>query len=275
MSPREPILASTKLNTVLERYPDLVDVLVELSPAFRQLRNPILRRVQARLVTVAHAARIAGLEPTALVLTLNAAAGIAAPTDRAAAEPSPSAAAISWPEDAPVAVELDVRPMLARGEEPFGTIVREAARTPVGQIFRLRAPFEPFPLYDALAKQGFGAASRQLGPNDWEVSFLRERPGGARPAPTAASAEPFDWDAPNATVTIDVSELVPPEPMIKILEALARLPAGGTLLVRHVRRPIHLYARLDELGCRHATREPESGRVELLIQKPLAQTATA
>jgi hypothetical protein len=69
-------------------------------------------------------------------------------------------------------------------------------------------------------------------------------------------------------VTIDVSELVPPEPMIKILEALEMLPAGGRLLVRHLRRPMHLYPRLDEMGCRHETRELAPGRVEVLIQKP-------
>lgn len=78
----------------------------------------------------------------------------------------------------------------------------------------------------------------------------------------------FDWaDSIDVEVTIDVSELVPPEPMIKILRALEELPDGGRLLVHHVRRPMHLYDQLDEMGYAHLTREPEPGRVEILIQK--------
>jgi hypothetical protein len=61
--------------------------------------------------------------------------------------------------------------------------------------------------------------------------------------------------------------------MLKILEAIADLPPGGTLLVHHVRRPVHLYPRLDDLGCRHETRDLAPGRVELRIQKPLTGDA--
>src|SRR5688572_2459783 len=75
----EPILASWKISEVLERHPHLLDELVGLSPAFAKLRNPLLRRVQTRLVTVAQAAVIAKLEPAALVVRLNRAAGIAEP----------------------------------------------------------------------------------------------------------------------------------------------------------------------------------------------------
>jgi hypothetical protein len=48
-----PIEAGWKISQVLETYPALLDTLVELTPAFSKLRNPIMRRVQSRLVTVA------------------------------------------------------------------------------------------------------------------------------------------------------------------------------------------------------------------------------
>jgi uncharacterized protein (DUF2249 family) len=80
-----------------------------------------------------------------------------------------------------------------------------------------------------------------------------------------------DWESmATAEVTIDVSELVPPEPMMKILGTLEGMPDGTTLLVHHVRRPMHLYPQLDDLGYRHNTREVETGQVEVLIHKPLA-----
>jgi hypothetical protein len=49
-----------------------------MHPAFARLRNPLLRRVQAPLVTIAQAARIAGLDPDLVVQTLNDAAGLSA-----------------------------------------------------------------------------------------------------------------------------------------------------------------------------------------------------
>ena len=68
-------------------------------------------------------------------------------------------------------------------------------------------------------------------------------------------------------MTIDVRELVPPEPMIRVLQALEALPDGARLLVHHVRRPMHLYDRLDEMGFAHDTREIGLDRVDVLIQK--------
>ena len=99
--------------------------------------------------------------------------------------------------------------------------------------------------------------------------------GAARAAdePAPVSGE-VDWSAPASEVTIDVSELVPPEPMVKILQMLETLPNGSRLLVHHVRRPIHLYDRLDEMGYAHATRDLGPGQVEVMIQKRAEDAAS-
>ncbi len=272
---RPPVLASWTIAEVLRRYPELLDELLRASPAFGHLRNPLVRRVQARLATVAHAARVAGLEPAELVRRLNEAAGLTPAVDaERVAAPDVDAGAHAAPgPDAPVAAEVDARPILARGEEPFAAIVAAAAGVPAGQALRLLVGFEPVPLYGVLAKQGFVPCARQLEPDLWEVLFVRQAGGqtrGTPPAPPPAAgplpaAPPVE---PTATLTIDVSELVPPEPMVRILETLAELPPGAVLLVHHVRRPVHLYPRLDELGCQHETRELAPNRVEILIRKP-------
>jgi uncharacterized protein (DUF2249 family) len=72
----------------------------------------------------------------------------------------------------------------------------------------------------------------------------------------------------SVTRTLDVGHLPPPLPMVRILEALRELGPGATLLVRHTRRPIHLYPRLDALGCTHETRERGPREFEILITKP-------
>jgi hypothetical protein len=58
--------------------------------------------------------------------------------------------------------------------------------------------------------------------------------------------------------------------MVRILETLRDIGPGQTLLVHHVRRPIHLYPRLDALGCTHETREWPDGKVEVQITTPPA-----
>jgi TusA-related sulfurtransferase len=70
---------------------------------------------------------------------------------------------------------------------------------------------------------------------------------------------------------LDVSRLPPPLPMVRILETLRELGAGETLLVRHTRRPIHLYPKLDALGCTHETTEPQAGKIEVRITNPAAR----
>jgi uncharacterized protein (DUF2249 family) len=179
----EPIRADWKLSDVLGHYPQLLDVLVNASPAFRHLRNPLVRTLRARLVSVAQAARIAGLEPNDLVRSLNAAVGLH--SEQSAPRSTVSTATPSDIRlDTPIAEDLDVRPLLAGGEEPFSTIMASAARVPAGAALRLRTSFEPVPLYDVLSRRGFQHDAHQLGPDDWEIVFRR----GAGAASNSSSA---------------------------------------------------------------------------------------
>jgi len=50
------------------------------------------------------------------------------------------------------------------------------------------------------------------------------------------------------TIDIDARGLEPPQPIVTILEALERLPNGAQLRARTDRRPMHLYAQLEERG---------------------------
>jgi uncharacterized protein (DUF2249 family) len=71
---------------------------------------------------------------------------------------------------------LDVRPDLARGDEPFVRIMEAAQATQVGQILAVIAPFEPVPLYDALGARGFTHETRKVADDEWIVQFRRVHP---------------------------------------------------------------------------------------------------
>ena len=63
-------------------------------------------------------------------------------------------------------------------------------------------------------------------------------------------------------VHLDVRGLEPPEPLVRILEALTQLPAGTELEARTDRRPMHLYAQLRRRGFTgESAEEPDGSHV--------------
>lgn len=76
---------------------------------------------------------------------------------------------------APPPLELDVRPLIASGRPPMSAIMNALSRLQPGQALRLRAPFEPLPLYAHLQERGFLPESTQCADGSWEVVF---RPSG-------------------------------------------------------------------------------------------------
>lgn len=155
-------------------------------------------------------------------------------------------------------VTLDVREDIRSGREPFAAIMNAIARLRPDQQLLLVAPFEPVPLFDVLAKQGFAHEARQTDSGDWEVRFTREK-GGASAA-EATPAVPRRSPASSASlVEVDARGLEPPQPMVKILEALAALPGGAELRARTDRRPMHLYAQLEARGFMGESEEQPDG----------------
>jgi uncharacterized protein (DUF2249 family) len=150
-------------------------------------------------------------------------------------------------------VTLDVREDIRSGREPFGRIMQTVAALKPRDQLLLIVPFEPAPLYAVLAQQGFSHQSTPTAAGDWEVLFTRGpvSPATAKTTP-AASPLPPGVESRSCTGTpvleVDARGLEPPQPLVKILEALATLPEGARLRARTDRRPMHLYMQLEERG---------------------------
>ncbi|MFC0080823.1 DUF2249 domain-containing protein [Aciditerrimonas ferrireducens] len=69
---------------------------------------------------------------------------------------------------------VDARPIIAAGEEPFGTIMAAAGALAEDEELVVLAPFEPVPLEGVLSAQGFVYEVAELGGGDWRVTFRRE-----------------------------------------------------------------------------------------------------
>ena len=61
---RCPITPATKVAELLESWPELEEALVAQAPAFRRLKNPVLRRTVARVATLEQAAGVGGIAVT-------------------------------------------------------------------------------------------------------------------------------------------------------------------------------------------------------------------
>ena len=266
-----------RVARVLDADERLVEVFAAASPHFARLRNPSLRRVMARLVTIRQAARVAGVPLDALMARLNDAARGSASPEPPANHPDerdemtttmttmevmpPALAAVP---DARI-VDLDVRDELRRGEEPFSRIMAARKALGPGQVLRLRAIFEPAPLYAVMGKQGFAHWTERLADDDWRVWFHREDAPSSAPSADASDADAAEGG--DGVVVLDVRGLEPPEPMVRTLAALETLPEGGTLVQVNVRTPQFLLPRLEEAGWQYEVREQGDELVRVFIRR--------
>lgn len=134
----------------------------------------------------------------------------------------------------PATRDLDVRPVMRAGQEPFTAIMAAVDALAPGERLRLIAPFRPVPLFHVMTNRGFSATDRALPGGDWEVIFTplaglspeTEPETGLAPGSTPGAAL---WPEPAAM--LDLTGLPPPGPERRILRALEGLAPGGVLFV--------------------------------------------
>ena len=122
-------------------------------------------------------------------------------------------------------IDVDVRPVLRSGGEPFSVIMAALQGLEPGQGMRLYATFKPLPLFAVMAEKGFAHSEREIDGGQWEVLFT---PADVKPDRAVANLSAFEeW--PEPAVKVDNRDLDPPEPMIRILAAADQLAPGETL----------------------------------------------
>ncbi|WP_234685853.1 DUF2249 domain-containing protein [Bradyrhizobium monzae] len=167
----------------------------------------------------------------------------------------------------PEYVDVDVRPILRAGGEPFSVIMAALERLAPGQGLRLFATFKPVPLFAVMANKGFAHAEQALDGGEWEILFTPTETK-SEPAPTAADGPGLDdWPAP--TVNLDNRDLDPPEPMVRILAAADNLGPGETLSALLRREPVFLFPQLEKRGFRWLGGfTPDGATYELTVRAP-------
>ncbi len=163
---------------------------------------------------------------------------------------------------------LDVRPELRHGGEPLPRILQAVAQLQPDQPLRLLTTFEPIPLYAVLGRKGFGHIATRQRVGEWEILFTPGNPpendaGKPHSAP-AHIASAAAWPPPKDF--LDNRGLQPPEPMIRILDALERLGPGEVLEAINEREPMFLYPELEARGAAIQVAKQADGGVRLLVR---------
>lgn len=165
------------------------------------------------------------------------------------------------------ALEVDVRPILRNGGEPFGAIMAAVNELAPGQSLKLFATFRPVPLFSVMAAKGFGFVDTELEGGEWEVIF-----SPVAPVEEAVSSpeNPDSWADP--AHYLDCTELDPPEPMVQILAKLESMSEGEVLFALLGREPLFLFPELQSRGHAWAGDFDETGLTYRLMvragQKP-------
>ncbi len=167
------ITPRTKVYELLQAYPELEDVLIEIAPVFKKLKNPVLRRTIARVTTLQQAAQVGDVPVHTIVNTLRQKvgqdnlegleAGTAGHTEKPA-----------WLNEARITKRLDARPIIEQGGHPLGEVLTGVGDLKTGEIFELITPFMPAPLIERVVAQGFDNWSEKKAEDHFINYFLKK-----------------------------------------------------------------------------------------------------
>ncbi len=139
---------------------------------------------------------------------------------------------------------LDVRPILESGGEPFQAIIGAVDRLAPGEGLRLIAPFRPQPLFSVMERRGFDYELEELPDGGIEVRFLPKTAIDIQISDGAVS--PDLW--PEPSIDLDLSDLDPPEPMVRLLSEAERMEPGEVIFAVLSREPLLLFPELTRRG---------------------------
>jgi TusA-related sulfurtransferase len=165
MSDREfPILPSTKIATLLDRYPELEDVLIGLAPPFKKLKNPFLRKGVAKVASLAQAAAVGGMPVDELVNKLRAAVG----QEPIASEDSGRTGSYfssqpEWFNATEIVASID-ETVIDPDKMPIVTVLQRAATLQPGEMLELVTTFLPAPGIEIMKRKGLLVWSVQQAP---------------------------------------------------------------------------------------------------------------
>ena len=263
----------TKIAALLKHNADALEAIITLSPDFKKLRNPVLRKLMAGRTSIKMASKIGGCSPADFFKALQPLgfekdSDVPAEEEKSERKPLPDYLK-SLKSDQIIA--FDVRQMLADGGDPLRPIQQKIKEIQQGQVLKIINTFEPVPLVLLLEKQGYQAFVDTVSTERVDTYFYKLN-DDAQVELADDTGDSADWEQvlktfENNLVEIDVRHLEMPMPMMTILETLEDLPDDKALYVYHKRIPVFLLTELKDRNFEYRIKDVQEGEVYLLIFK--------
>ncbi|KAA8484962.1 uncharacterized protein DUF2249 [Arcticibacter tournemirensis] len=263
---------NTTIKQLLDfRQEEVIAALTKLNKNFNKLRNPVLRKILARRVSISDACKIAGCNIHEFLRTMEN-IGFQLQTSSSDSLPLKTE---GFQAPAPEAtIELDVRPVLAENKDPLKLIMLKANELKSGQYLKIINTFEPLPLINLLSGKGFSAHTQFISKDLIHTYFHRTGTGNIAPvAPPKIEKTPlYNIETllkkyEGKLVEIDVTMFEMPKPMLTILEKLEQMKDDEALFVHHKKVPVYLLPHLREKGYEYVIQDDGGSKVTLFIYK--------
>ena len=169
-------------------------------------------------------------------------------------------------------VELDVRPILSGGVDPFEKIMATLKEIKDTDTLKIINTFEPVPLLNVLKGKGYDYRTER--PVEGEVhTFLFKKAENKIPEQSIntenseLSFDDLETKFSGKLKEVDVRDLEMPMPMVTILEEIEKLSIDEALYVHHKRLPQYLLPELEDRNFKLAKKEIDDSNLKLIIYK--------
>lgn len=265
---------NTKIKALLDVDGEkVIASLVKINSNFSKLRNPVLRNLLARRITIAEACKIAGCSPNVF---LNSMKAIGFVIDEKMKEPVSTKVNTIDFDLQTIVHELDVRPSLSKDQDPLKEILNLAKQIGPGERMKIINSFEPVPLINLLAEKGFLHFTEVVSEKliiTWFEKTADKVALAALPAEPHNEAQHGLFDKvlsrfPVHKITyVDVRELEMPQPMIQILAQVEKLNADELLYIYHKKVPVYLLSELNRRGLLSLLNRKSGDELDMLIYR--------
>jgi uncharacterized protein (DUF2249 family) len=262
----------TKVSQILKEKPESIEAISLINKNFEKLKNPFLRKMLAPRVDIKAAAKVGNCSVNDILKSLEKLGFEVAFENENDIKLENNTTTEIYMEKTNI-IDLDVRPILDSGVDPFNVIMDTLKNLNDGDTLKVINTFEPIPLLNILKSKGYEYNTER--PEDGVVHTFLRKIGEDKSKENST----LDVDAPelsfedlerkfeNKLVEIDVRDLEMPMPMVSILEAIETLEDGQALYVHHKRLPQYLLPELKERGFEYKTQEIDADNMKLIIYR--------
>ncbi len=165
------ITPKTKVLELIETYPELENVLIEYAPAFKKLKNPVLRKTVAKIATLQQAAAIGNVKTEELINRLRREVGqelYSGETGIKYNNQKPE-----WFSEEKIGQHFNASQVLAAGEQPVNQVIADLNQLKDGVIYELQAPFLTAPLIDKATSLGLKHWIDKRGEEEFLIYFIK------------------------------------------------------------------------------------------------------